>query len=181
MLLRGLASVWGHATREWKDACAEVHAVVDKYIDRALSEQADNEAKSSPQQSSGTASDIIPADRDRPVSFLHELVKETKDRRFIRDQIISLFFPARDAQAIAISDLFFQLARNPRVWTKLRTEVLTHDGPNTFESLKKMKYLQAVLNESKQSTQTKSPLPRCNPSQLILQNNLAKHPSFSHI
>ena len=156
MSLRGLSFLWGRATRdrEWKEACAETQAVVDRYIEHALSEKADSEAKSLPQDSSDTidADSSIPADQKRPVSFLHELVKETNDRQFIRDQIISLFFPARDASAIAISDLFFQLARNPRVWTELRSEVLSHDEPITFESLKSLKYLQAVLTESKQST-----------------------------
>lgn len=154
MSLRGLPFLWGRATRdrEWKEACAATHAVIDKYIERALSEKVNSEAKFSPQRNSDTTDNAIPVDQRRLVSFLHELVKETKDRQFIRDQIISLFFPARDAIAIAISDLFFQLARTPRVWTKLRAEVLSHNGPMTFENLKSMKYLQAVLNESKQST-----------------------------
>lgn len=157
MSLRGLSFLWGRATRdrEWKEACAETHGVVDKYIERALAEKADSEAKSSPSKDTSETVDSdgsIPGDQKRPISFLHELVKETSDRQFIRDQIISLFFPARDASAIAISDLFFQLARNPGVWTKLRSEVLNHEEPLTFESLKTMKYLQAVLNESKPST-----------------------------
>ena len=163
MSLRGLPFLCGGTTRdrEWKEACAATHAVIDKYIERALSEKIDSEAKLSPQRSSDMTDNAIPVDQKRIVSFLHELVKETKDHQFIRDQIISLFFPARDAIAIAISDLFFQLARNPRVWTELRAEVLSHNGPMTFENLKSMKYLQAVLNESKQSTlptQIKSPL-----------------------
>ncbi len=157
MSLRGLPFLWGRATRdrEWKEACAEVHAVVDRYIERAFSKQLGNKAQ---QHGSDRADDTLPADHERPFSFLNELSKETQDRQFIRDQIISVFFPARDTTAIAISDLFFQLARNPLVRTKLRAEVLVHDEPVTFESLKSMKYLQAVLNESKQDNQTRSPL-----------------------
>ncbi len=152
MSLRGLPFLWGNAKRDrdWKAACAEVHAVVDDYIERAILEQTRSQDKSKPEKSYDAADDASPGDQSRPISFLHELVKETIDRQFIRDQIISLFLSARVATAIAISDLFFLLARNPQVWTKLRTEVLSHDEEITFESLKSMRYLQAVLNESKQ-------------------------------
>ncbi len=35
MSLRGLPILWGNAKRdrEWKAACAEVHAVVDQYVE----------------------------------------------------------------------------------------------------------------------------------------------------
>ena len=138
MALRSVPWLFGRATqdREWRAACAEVHALVDRCIDRALDEEAKlaaNEGKA----------------LERPFSMLHELVKETKDRSFIRDQIISIFFPARDATAIAISDLFFLLARHPAVWKKLRMEVLKNARTLTFENLKSMRYLQIVLRESK--------------------------------
>lgn len=157
MSLRGLPFLWGRATRdrEWKEACAEVHAVVDRYIDRALSRQLNGKPL---QHSSDRVGDTLLVDHERPFTFVDELCKETQDRQFIRDQIISVFFPARDATAIAMSDLFFQLARNPLVWTKLRAEVLVKDEPVTFESLKSMKYLQAVLNEGKQNNQNRSSL-----------------------
>lgn len=149
MILRAVPFLFGRVTqdKEWKEACAEVHSLVDGYIDRALSEHAGSQKNDVPQQLSDASSSPLP-DRERPFSMLYELVKEIQEKQFIRDQLISLFFPARDANAIAISDLFFQLARNPHVWAKLRVEILRNDEPLTFESLKSMKYLQAVISES---------------------------------
>ena len=151
MSLRGLPFLSGNAKRhrEWKAACVEVHTSVDGYIECALSEHIRSQKRSRIPQSIDAVEDAAAVEEERPISFLHELVKETQDRQFIRDQIISVFFPARDATAIAISDCFFLLARHPQVWTRLRVEVLGHHELTTFESLKSMKYLQAVLNESK--------------------------------
>lgn len=86
--------------------------------------------------------------------MLHELVKDTQDRRFLRDQLLNVFLPARDSSAIGLSDLFFNLARHPEVWRKLRSEVLKINQPLTFDLLKSMKHLQCVLKESKFTSRT---------------------------
>ena len=152
MILRDVPFLWGRATqdKEWKEACAEVQSLVDRYIDRALSEKVEIQEKSSPWHASNMFDTTI-SNQERPFPVLYELIEETQDRRFIRNQLISLFFLARDVNAIAISDLFFHLAQNPQVRTKLRAEILHHDQDLAFESLKSMKYLQAVLNESKRA------------------------------
>lgn len=131
--------------REWQEAYTKVHAVVDGYIDRALEQQhlANNAINPSTSVSSTSISGR------RSFSMLHELVKDTQHRRFLRDQLLNVFLPARDSSAIGLSDLFFNLARHPEVWRKLRSEVLDIDQPLTFDLLKSMKYLQCVLNESK--------------------------------
>lgn len=78
-----------------------------------------------------------------------ELVKETQDRDSLRHQIMNLFFPARDSTAIGVSNVFFQLARHPRVWDKLREEVVnTAPGALSIELLNSMKYLRNVIDES---------------------------------
>lgn len=131
----------GHDT-EWETAYRNIQAILDGYIVRA-SEQwnfADKETKDC---------DSLPEySEQRPFSMLNELVKDTLDQRFIHDQLLNVFIPARDSSAIGVSDLFFQLARNPRVWKLLRSEALEINQPITFELLKSMKYLQCVLRES---------------------------------
>lgn len=62
---------------------------------------------------------------------------------------MNVFFPARDSTAIGVSNVFFQLARHPRVWDKLRKEVVDiAPGALTIELLNSMKYLRNVINES---------------------------------
>ena len=55
-----------------------------------------------------------------------------------------------DTTACALSWLFYELSYHPKVYQKLRDEVirtLGMDGKPTYEDLKNMKYLQYCLNE----------------------------------
>lgn len=136
--------------REWQEAYTKVHVVIDGYINRALEQQyLANNAK---QPLTSGSSTIVSGQHS--FSMLHELVKDTQDRRFLRDQLLNIFLPARDSSAIGLSDLFSNLARHPKVWRKLRSEVSQIDQPLTFDLLKSLKYLQCVLKESKSTSRT---------------------------
>ena len=125
-----LGPQWGY-----KKACEEVHEVIERYIDRAMSKQSSSVAESSI------------AEVPRKCVLLDDLVEAGIERSEIRDQVLGVFFPARDTTAIAVGNIFFYLARHPRVWTELRAEVLAIDQPLTFEYLKSLKYLRHVINE----------------------------------
>jgi cytochrome P450 monooxygenase len=64
--------------------------------------------------------------------------------------MLLLFVPNNDTTSIFISNVFWNLARFPEVYAKVREEVLSigEDAPLTYEALRSMKYLDAVLNES---------------------------------
>lgn len=81
--------------------------------------------------------------------FLDELIAQTgsKDKTFLRDQMLNIFFPARDSSGIGISLIMFHLVRHPRVWQKARDEVLSAPQPFTYETLKTLCYVKAVVNE----------------------------------
>ncbi|CAG8960204.1 hypothetical protein HYFRA_00012722 [Hymenoscyphus fraxineus] len=103
--------------KKWLGTCADVHKIIDGFIDEEIEAQA----------KSGNS--------DAPSGPYNELM--------------NIFFPARDTAAILTSSVFFMLARNPKVWDKLRAEVLGIGSEElTFELLKSMKYLQAVMNET---------------------------------
>lgn len=122
--------------KSWRQACDEVHAFIDQHIERAIKDSA------------LPSMDKSPTAPSRYI-LLDELVKVTQDRLYLRAQLLNNFLPARDSTAIAIANVFFHLARYPQVWHKLRDEVLNYDGALTFESLKHMKYVKFVVNESK--------------------------------
>lgn len=126
--------------RPWQEACREVHKVFDYCIDQAINDDA------GPQDDPK----VTLAEGSEPsFSLLQELVKETHDHKYIRDQLLSVFLPIHNASPIGISDLFFQLARHPEVWEGLRKESLDiGDQPLTFELLKSMKFLNSVIRES---------------------------------
>jgi cytochrome P450 len=79
--------------------------------------------------------------------FIDQLVYETQDRDFIRDQLLNIFFPARDASSAGASFIFFILARHPDVWAKLRSEILSFKHPLSSRNLNSMPYLHNVINE----------------------------------
>ncbi|CAG8977703.1 hypothetical protein HYALB_00008730 [Hymenoscyphus albidus] len=119
--------------KKWLGTCANVHRVIDGFIDEEIEAQAKS------------------GNTDAPYKYvlLRKLVKTSKDKTAIRSELMNIFFPARDTAAILTSSVFFMLARNPKVWDKLRAEVLGIGSEElTFELLKSMKYLQAVMSET---------------------------------
>lgn len=141
--MRGIHKRWflgrfrfllGRQTKYRKE-CETVHKIVDRLVDKACTRK----------QAMLDSRDIA----TRKIVLLDELVKETDDKRYIRDQLLGVFFPARDTSAITLGNIFWFLARHPHAWAKLRTEVLAIDQPLTFEYLKSLKYMHCVVNESK--------------------------------
>ena len=120
----------GRETR-WHKAVGEVHRVIDTWTEQALSKENDSDGK----------------DAGR-TTLVNELAKQVPDRVELRSQLVNVFFPARDTTSIAVADVFFNLARNPSAWDKLREEVLQVAEPLTYGTLKSLKYMRCVINES---------------------------------
>ena len=114
------------------EACARVHEVVDEFINDALRDRRHSIAETS-----------------KPYNLLSELGQSTESRLELRHKVLNVFLPGYDSTAIGLSDVFFQLARNPKVWSKLRKEVMAIEYPITLEVIRSMKYLKKVLNESR--------------------------------
>ena len=85
------------------------------------------------------------------LTFINELVKETQDRVLIRDQILNVLNAANDGAAIVISHVLFLLSRYPKIQEALRNEMDSAAGGEqpTYETLKNMRYLRCVINESR--------------------------------
>lgn len=89
--------------------------------------------------------------------FLDELMKITKDPTILRDESLNIMLAGRSTTASLLLSIFYELARNPRVWKRLRSEVINMFGSGktssdlsilSFETLKKCLYLKFVLNET---------------------------------
>lgn len=78
--------------KKWLATCAEVHSIIDGFIDEEIEAQSKSDNKPT-----GPYSYVL----------LKELVKTTDDRRFIRNEVMNVFFPARDTAAIHISNVLF--------------------------------------------------------------------------
>lgn len=125
---------------KFRRACKTVHGFAQFFVDKALALDGDELEKKS--QSGYT--------------FLYELVKQTRDPKLLRDQLLNIMVAGRDTTAGLLSFAFFELSRNPEILAKLRKEIEENFGTGsdedveniTFESLKKSEYLRWVLNET---------------------------------
>ncbi|KAI4114096.1 MAG: hypothetical protein LQ338_008053 [Usnochroma carphineum] len=129
---------WNILTWNWKFwmSCRTAHAFVDRYITKSLEELHN-----------------LPPQAPAPERFilLHELLRNTKDVTDVRNQLMNVFLPAHEATGVALTNVFFQLARHPSVYARLRKEILhaAGDGDSwTFERLKSLRYLQHVIHET---------------------------------
>lgn len=115
----------------------KVEAFVNKHIERALEMTPEDLA--------------LIAKSDKEHTFLHELASNTRDPKRIRDQIMAILLAGRDTTASTLSWTIYELGRAPKVVEKLRTEILERVGTEevapTYEHLKNMPYLKAILNE----------------------------------
>ncbi|CAD6442782.1 26ee98d6-363a-4914-8206-101c1f95f393 [Sclerotinia trifoliorum] len=137
MLTRFLLSKFKFLARNekaWARQCAEVHSIIDNYIEEDIEER--KKAVES---------------QDTPYKYvlLRELSKATHDKLFIRNELMNIFFPARDSAAVLTSNAVFLLARHPNEWNKARDEVLSIGAEKlTFEKLKSLKCVHHVINET---------------------------------
>ncbi len=84
-------------------------------------------------------------------TFLHALAGFTRDRQMLRDQLVAVLLAGRDTTASTLSWTFYELARHPEAFKKLRKEIidtLGKDQAPSYDNLKNMKYLQYVMNET---------------------------------
>ena len=131
---------WALNSKAFKKNCEDVHKFASFFVDKALSLSTDELEKTS---------------SDGNYIFLYELVKQTRDPTVLRDQSLNILLAGRDTTAGLLSFVFFELARNPQVFEKLKTEIYERFGFGdesdldniSFETLKKCDYLKAVLNE----------------------------------
>lgn len=138
----GVRSVLGrlkflHRDEKWWSACQQVTDYADRYVDTALKRLKEERTHGKTSQ---------PKERLRLVD---EMARDTQDRVTLRSHIISVFSPAHDGAATALTNVIFHLARHPDVWWKLKTEIeSTKEEILTFELLNSYQYLEWVLKES---------------------------------
>lgn len=81
--------------------------------------------------------------------FLEQLIQATKDPRRLRDESLNVLLAGRDTTAGVLSNLWFELAKQPAIFHRLRQEITRElDGKiPSYEQLRNLKYLKYCLNE----------------------------------
>ncbi len=114
--------------RKFKAACKDVHLFVGERMRRAARN--------------------LEKDTGRVV-MINELVRDAGDENLILSSATTFYSAGTDTSSITIATVLFLLSRHPAVLAKVRAEILdTVEGTPDIESLMKMHYLRAVINES---------------------------------
>jgi len=114
-----------------------VHDFVDYYVEKGCAKRDQLRAEKQSEKTS-----------DRYI-FIDELVSQTNDRTRIRSELLNILLAGRDTTASLLTNVWWILSKRPDLWTKLQAEVASLDGAHpTFEQLKDLKYLRALLNEA---------------------------------
>ncbi|KAH8832234.1 cytochrome P450 monooxygenase pc-1 [Flagelloscypha sp. PMI_526] len=84
-------------------------------------------------------------------TLLDHLAKQSADPKLIQDEILNILLAGRDTTAATLTFLTHFLSIYPNICQKLRAEILGRVGPSrrpTFDDIREMKYLRAVINET---------------------------------
>jgi cytochrome P450 len=127
-----------HRDAKWYAACTKVTDFCAQRVEEAMQRLEKGEERRT--------------EKDR-LRLVDEAANLTADRYTLRSLVLSVFSPAHDGAAVALSNVFFHLARHPRVWSKLRAEVVKDaEKPITYDLLNSYTYLKNVFRESKSFT-----------------------------
>ncbi|KAI0911298.1 cytochrome P450 [Ustulina deusta] len=140
--------LWMFRWKPWFDAIDLVHDFIDRQVDRAYQERAEKDKGNDAAQKDSSFGVELKAER---TDLLWSMVGNVpEDRERLRSEMLLLFVPNNDTTSIFISNVFWNLARFPDVYAKVREEVLSlgEDTRLTYEVLRSMKYLEGVLNET---------------------------------
>lgn len=124
-------------------------AYVDSFVDQALAKR----EKRATTSSSSISLELEPEEEDgdsAEYNFLATLSSQTTDRKLLREQVLGVLLASRDTTAALISNMFYELSRNPEIYSRLRRECLSQINSTlpTEGELNSMTYLRWCLNEA---------------------------------
>ncbi|KAJ8697745.1 Protein kinase alk2, variant 2 [Pleurotus ostreatus] len=130
----------------WVDKTAKQMKVVKRFIEPILKEAVERK------KAMGDIEKNNAADREvkEGETLLDHLVNYTDDRKVLLDEILNIMIAGRDTTANSITFTLYLLAQHPDVLQRLREEIISKLGPTqgpTYDDVRDMKYLRAVINE----------------------------------
>ncbi|RDX55061.1 cytochrome P450 [Lentinus brumalis] len=124
----------------WQDKVQAQKAAIDKFIAPLLTD-ALKKKNATTQNEKVTEEDTL----------LSQLLKVTDDYNIIRDETLNILLAGRDTTACTLTFAIYRLAEHKDVFNRLREEILDVVGPTrrpTYDDIRNMKYLRAVINET---------------------------------
>ncbi|KIL57966.1 hypothetical protein M378DRAFT_87149 [Amanita muscaria Koide BX008] len=132
----------------WKDEVKEAMVPVNGFI-TPIVEEAVKKKKAIGEDVTAKAN----GDRETKEgeTLLDHLINYSNDQNVLRDETLNILLAGRDTTANSITYAIYMLAEHPQALERLRNEILGVVGPSerpTYEDVKDMKYLRAVINET---------------------------------
>ncbi|KAJ7736553.1 cytochrome P450 [Mycena maculata] len=93
----------------------------------------------------------VKTDDGDELSLLDDLLNTTSDAQILKDEMLNILLAGRDTTMHILTVVVYFFTMYPDVCARAREEVLTQVGPTrmpTYEDIKDMKYLRAVINET---------------------------------
>ncbi|KAL3460320.1 cytochrome P450 [Aspergillus heterothallicus] len=126
---------WLYNPPSYRKACDLINRYAANYVDNAIIDVKENGEEAA-------------ANRH---TFICDLLKELKDPKLVRDQLMNVLIAGRDTTACLMTWACYQLVRHPAALERLRQEIMsiaqTKDQLNRAQ-ISKMTYLRYVLNET---------------------------------
>ncbi|KAI0638092.1 cytochrome P450 monooxygenase pc-3 [Trametes polyzona] len=144
--MRMRTSWFWHIEELFHDRSGEHMRVVDEFLNPILEEAIAKNRAAKAQAQAG--SNDKPNDDE---TLLDHLVKLTDDPVVLHDETLNILIAGRDTTAATLTFVVYLMALYPHVFQRLRAEVLEKVGPTqmpTFDDVRNMKYLRAVINET---------------------------------
>ena len=131
---------WLMSSKDFDHRCREIHKLVDWFVQTRL-------------QGGEKRRDSSAEKAKKKFILLDELAKDTQNPLELRNESLSLLFAGRDTAGALLGWVFYFLARDDRVFRKLRSIVLETFGPSakgeiSFAQLKQCQYMLHIINES---------------------------------
>ncbi|KAF8331890.1 cytochrome P450 [Cantharellus anzutake] len=137
--LRSLRGRFWAIQELWKDKTQEDNKIIDRFVHPLIANALKNKK--------------VRGDRKCAIgdgSLVDHLADATNDVKLIRNELFNILSASRDSTSILLTFVIYLLSLHPDVTAKLHNEVMAHlpCGSPTFEDIRKMNYLRAVLNET---------------------------------
>ncbi|TDL14680.1 cytochrome P450 [Rickenella mellea] len=127
----------------WEDRTKRPMGVINKFIEPIVEEAVRRKRE-------GRDGEVEKGGEGDEETLLDHLVNYTEDPTILKDETLNIMIAGRDTTAATLTFLVYALCLHPEVLAKLRSEVLAKVGPTqrpTYDDLRDMKYLRAVINE----------------------------------
>ncbi|KAI0332391.1 cytochrome P450 monooxygenase pc-2 [Cubamyces sp. BRFM 1775] len=143
--LRGRTGWLWHLQELVHDKSEDHMRVVDAFLQPILEEVIAKNSNAKPKADSDDKSD------EENETLLDHLVKITKDPVVLHDETLNILIAGKDTTATTLTFAVYLMCLYPEVFKRLRAEIMEKIGPTqmpTFDDVRNMKYLRAVINET---------------------------------